>query len=300
MIERLPRFSIVIPTYRRPERLFECLDSLSRLDYPRDCLEVIVVDDGGDRPLDDIVNGFAGQIEVRLLWQPNAGPGAARNRGAAKAKGAYLAFTDDDCRPEPTWLRAYAEAIARHPDALLGGDTLNGIPRNLWSAGSQAVQSWLYDYFETHDAAWRFFASNNICLASEAFAERGGFDTETIHFASEDREFCERWVHRGGRLQYVPAARISHFHHLTARSFLAQHFAYGRGAFRLRLARQLKGMPSPPRDRRWIREYLTGYPWRAPGLDNRLRLATTALLSFATTAAGYYFEGLVAHRAKAN
>jgi len=47
----LPTFSVVIPTYRRPERLVACLRSLAALDYPRDRFEVIVVDDGSGAPV---------------------------------------------------------------------------------------------------------------------------------------------------------------------------------------------------------------------------------------------------------
>jgi glycosyltransferase involved in cell wall biosynthesis len=46
----LPTFSIVVPTYNRPERLAACLAALAHLDYPRDRFAAIVVDDGSARP----------------------------------------------------------------------------------------------------------------------------------------------------------------------------------------------------------------------------------------------------------
>lgn len=82
-----PFFSIIIPTYSRPEQLVACLQSLTHLDYPRDRFEVIVVDDGSDMPLEGVVTPLRNWLEVTLLRQMNSGLGVARNTGAARAKG---------------------------------------------------------------------------------------------------------------------------------------------------------------------------------------------------------------------
>lgn len=116
-----PRFSIVIPTYNRPEQLAVCLQACARLDYPRDCFEVIVVDDGGVEPLDGIVARFHGTLTLKLLQQENTGPAAARNRGASEASGEFLAFTDDDCSPASDWLKALGRHCVASPDCVVGG-----------------------------------------------------------------------------------------------------------------------------------------------------------------------------------
>ncbi len=79
-----------------------------RLDYPADQFEVIVIDDGSSMPID----AWSGDSRVRVIRQDNKGPAAARNAGIASARGAFLAFTDDDCVPEPGWLAALVEALA--------------------------------------------------------------------------------------------------------------------------------------------------------------------------------------------
>ena len=105
-MRKQPFFSIIIPTYNRTAPLTNCLYFLTLLDYPRNCFEVIVVNDGGETKLEAIADTFRNQINLNLITQPHSGPAAARNTGAAKAKGEFLAFTDDDCMPAPVGFRS--------------------------------------------------------------------------------------------------------------------------------------------------------------------------------------------------
>ncbi|MFC1578256.1 glycosyltransferase [Thermodesulfobacteriota bacterium] len=125
-----PFISIIIPTYKRPERLAVCLKSLSRLDYPRERFEVIVVDDGSRKPPETVIAEFQGDFDVMLFTQIHAGPATARNTGAAQAKGEVLAFTDDDCEPAADWLQTLAQRFAATPNCAIGGRALNGLPDN--------------------------------------------------------------------------------------------------------------------------------------------------------------------------
>ncbi|MEO0455042.1 MAG: glycosyltransferase [Cyanobacteria bacterium P01_A01_bin.114] len=231
-------FSIVIPTYNRPRQLAACLESLKALDYPRDRFEVVVVDDGSETDLSSVVAPVSDDLDIRLIKQPNAGPGAARNHGVSCAKGDYIAFTDDDCIPHPDWLSNIASHLQKTPDGLVGGHTLNALSHNPYSAASQQLIDYLYSYF--HDRhpqkSIRFFTSNNMGMAKQTFLTVGGFDTK-LRIASEDRELCDRWLQRGYPMVYAPEVKISHAHDLSLRSFWKQHFSYGRGAFYFHTAR---------------------------------------------------------------
>lgn len=280
----LPTFSVVIPTYRRPERLAGCLRSLEALDYPRDRFEVIVVDDGGGLSLPSL----QAPLDVVLLTQPHAGPATARNTGAATARGAYLAFTDDDCRPDPAWLQAMAARVAEAPDHAIGGRTINGLPDNPFSTASQLLVDFLYAWHFDHGQT-RFFASNNLVAPTELFLARGAFDAEFRLAAGEDREFCHRWGRSGGRFTYAPEALVRHEHHLNAWSFWRQHFTYGRGAFHFsrRLAERGDQVPTP------LSFYvkLVASPLRS-SRRHRLFLASLLVLAQAATVAGYGRERL--------
>ena len=99
------RFSVIVPTRGRPEALRACLESLVALEYPRAEYEVIVVDDGaGVDP--GLIDAVAGRMRARLIEQEHLGPATARNRGVMAALGEVIAFTDDDCTVDPTWLTA--------------------------------------------------------------------------------------------------------------------------------------------------------------------------------------------------
>ena len=282
----LPSFSVVIPTYRRPERLAACLRSLAALDYPHDRFEVIVVDDGSGETLATP----SLSIELTVLAAAHAGPAAARNLGAARARGDYIAFTDDDCVAETDWLRGLAACLAEAPDHAVGGRTLNALPENPYSSATQLLLDFLYEW-SASSGRGAFFASNNLAVPTGLFRARGGFDTGFPLAAGEDREFCDRWARLGGRLTYAPGAVIRHGHPLTLRGYWRQHMNYGRGARRVH---QLRAAAAGHEAGTPLAFYLSlvTYPLtRAAGLR---RLSLSALLALAqiATAAGYWREGL--------
>lgn len=188
-----PFFSIVIPTYNRPARLASCLAAISKLNYPRDRFEAIVVDDGSKMTLDEVVAPLKTQIKIELFRQENAGPAAARNRGAKEAGGEFLAFTDDDCQPLPDWLSQFAASLAIAPKAMIGGQTINALIDNPFSTASQKLIDYLYEYYNPAKGKVAFFASNNIAMSKSGFHNLGGFDVSFPLAAAEDRDFCDRW-----------------------------------------------------------------------------------------------------------
>ncbi|WP_420455804.1 glycosyltransferase family 2 protein [Rubrivirga sp.] len=225
-----PTLSVIVPTYARPERLAACLDALARQEPPAGGLEVVVVDDGSPTPAASVAAPFEGRLDLTVLRQPNAGPAVARNTGAARARGALLAFTDDDCQPEPGWARALVEAAQRHPDHLLVGETVNALPQNPFATASQLLISYLYDYFGPESGRALFVASNNMALPAESFRAMGGFDATFGLAAGEDRDFAVRWHEAGRPAALVPGAVVQHAHEMGLLGFWRQHTHYGRGA----------------------------------------------------------------------
>jgi GT2 family glycosyltransferase len=238
----LPFCSLVVPTHRRPRILEGCLAALAQLDYPRELCEVIVVDDGGDAPLDAAVRRLGERLPATLLRQPRQGPAAVRNAGAARARGGLLAFTDDDCRPRPGWLGALAREHRRAPHAMLGGHTRNALVANRYAATSQLIIDAGYAWHNGDREAARFLTSNNLALPAAEFRAVGGFDPTFT--TAEDRDLCDRWLAAGRAVRYLPEAVVDHAHDLSLRGFCRQHFGYGRGAYRFHAAhRRREGRP---------------------------------------------------------
>lgn len=285
-------FSIVIPTYRRPAQLGDCLAALTGLDFPREQFEVIVVDDGSDHPLNDLVASFQNHLNVRLLSQPHRGPSMARNTGARAAQGIFLAFTDDDCLVAPTWLTALHVRLKAMPQALVGGHTINAYPDNLYSTVSQRLTDSLYAYYDSHPRSLRFFTSNNVAVARSMFLEVGGFDPTFPLAAGEDREFCARWVRHGHMLVSEERAVIHHRHWLTLRSFWKQQFGYGRGAYRLHQA-CVRGRQEGHKIGRDFLGHAIRTCFRTSGLRNGCLAATLMAASQAAIVAGMAAESLL-------
>lgn len=241
-------FSVIIPTYNRAQKLIQCLNAISMQAYPTTRYEVIVVDDGSHESMEAVVAPFLGRMSAVLLRQPNSGPAAARNAGAAVARGHYVAFTDDGCRPDPSWLGALAESFAAKPGCAVGGQTISGLPENLFSSASQLVLECLYRYLNRDEDDALFVASNNLAFPRARFIEIQGFNSRFPWAAGEDLELCDRWRGQHGRIVYTPHVLVHHFHALNLKTFLAQHFNYGRGAVifgDIRRRRTGNTMPAP-------------------------------------------------------
>ena len=238
------RFSVIVPTYQRPAALAACVAALTQLRPPAGDFEIVIVNDGGmpPSPATTIHSPSLGERALRVIEQRNAGPAAARNAGAEAARGTLLAFTDDDCRPDPGWLEAFDRALCAAPGSLAGGRTINAIASSVFAETSQQLADFVASYF-SGGAEGRFFTSNNIAVARDEFLSAGGFDARFPFSAGEDRELTDRWSAQGRPSVAVPDAVVRHAHDLTARRFLRQHFTYGRGASAFRRVRASTGRP---------------------------------------------------------
>jgi GT2 family glycosyltransferase len=233
--------SVVVPTYNRPERIARCVAALADLEFDRERFEVVVVDDGSPTPIGPLIQHQIAALNGRCIRQENKGPAAARNLGLANAAGEWVAFTDDDCRPDRRWLVELLAATKRSPGAGIGGTVVNAIERNLCADTSQVLIEYLYDYFGTRDGGVGFFTSNNLAFPAETLRRIGGFDETFPGAAGEDRELGDRWRDHGYPLVFAPEAVVLHEHHLTLGKFWRQHWNYGKGAFHYHRARGRAG-----------------------------------------------------------
>jgi hypothetical protein len=105
-----PRVSVIIPLFNKERWIIRALDSVRTQTFSD--FEAIIVDDGSTDRGPDLAARYR-DSRFRLIRQPNGGPGPARNRGIAEAKGELLAFLDAD----DEWFREYLEASVRLLDS---------------------------------------------------------------------------------------------------------------------------------------------------------------------------------------
>jgi GT2 family glycosyltransferase len=227
----MPAFSVIIPTYNRLDHLAGCLRALEDVDFPRERFEAIVVDDGGSVPVRSAIDELTLTLDVTLVRQDNAGPGAARTTGALRARGRYLIFLDDDCFPERGWLAALAARLESGRPEAVAGQTVNGCPGNLYDCASHLLSFHQYGRYKSEASSVEFLSTNNLAVPADLFRSVGGFNPRLV-LAYEDREFCDRWRRFGYALVYAPEAVVRHCRAMTLRSFCRQQWTYGRMASR--------------------------------------------------------------------
>ena len=114
-----PACSVILCTRNRPALVARCLPALTALDHQS--FEVVVVDNTGGDPA---VERLAERHGARYVVEPCGGLSRARNRGGREARGALVAFTDDDALPDRAWLRHHAAALEDPDLAATSGRVL--------------------------------------------------------------------------------------------------------------------------------------------------------------------------------
>jgi GT2 family glycosyltransferase len=234
-----PAVSVVVPTRDRPQQLRACVAALARLRIADGGLELIVANDGGE--LDPTLLQSGKTIDLRVIECGGRGPAAARNAGAADARGTLVAFTDDDCAPEPAWAEALLRRHRAQANALIGGPTINALRDNPYSRAAQAIGDAALAHHNTDPERPQLLPSSNVAAPAQLFREIGGFDERVAKAGGEDFELCSRWAERGWPLAWEPEAAVLHSHPLSLARFWRQQSAYGAGAFFRRRARAARG-----------------------------------------------------------
>lgn len=248
------------------------------------------MDDGSDPPVENVVARHADRLSLSYRRLQGEGPALARNRGLCQARGEFVAFTDDDCEPDPRWLEALDREFQQHSAAGLGGRTEAASDQTIYGDASQMLISFLYGYGSSGPAELRFFCSNNLAFPRQPLTEMGGFDEVAFpRAAAEDREICGRWLEHA-ELRYVPDALVVHRQNLNFRSFCSQHFRYGRGAFLLRSKRRRLGQTPMPLQLHPFFEKMLTFPFSRERFPKAAVLSLLISLSQVAHAAGYFFE----------
>ncbi len=202
-----PLVSVVVSTRNRARRVRRLLEALRRQDLPAERFEVVVVDNvsADETPTVLAAEAAAGDLRLSVLTRTSpAGPAAGREAGWRAARGAVVAFTDDDCEPAPDWLRAGLDALEGEARGFAQGRTLpNPAEADRLGPFHRTIEI---------DAADPHFHTCNVFYPRDLLEELGGFDAQAFHRTpgGEDADLGWRAIAAGAKPVFAHDAVVFH------------------------------------------------------------------------------------------
>lgn len=226
------KYSIIVPVFNRPDEVGEFLDSLSRQTVKD--FEVVIVEDGSQRPCKDVCDGFTGKLDIKYFMKENSGPGQSRNYGAEHASGDYLIILDSDVVLPESYLQAVSDELSQEETDAFGGpdrshpsftDTQKAISYSmtafLTTGGIRGGKKKLDKFYPR---------SFNMGIRRDAYQTLGGFSRMRF---GEDIDLSIRIFKSGYRCRLFPDAWVWHKRRTDFGKFFRQ--VYNSGIARVNL-----------------------------------------------------------------
>ncbi len=200
-----PEVSIVIPCYNHGAYIQEALNSVLEQTFKH--YEIIIVDDGSSFETKSILQQIRHPL-VRIIYQKNAGPSAARNRGARECKGRYILFLDADDKIDFGYLaECYSILEANQEIGIVYCKAeFFGKKKGMWNLPPYSLDEML---------------KNNIIFISalfrrELFENVGGFD-ESLVVGYEDYDFWLSIIETGCAVYQIDKVMFYYRKHFQKR-----------------------------------------------------------------------------------
>lgn len=181
--------TIVIPAYNSARTISLAIEACLNQDYPRDLLEIMVVDDGSTDATCRIVQSYVEKHGIRYLYQENSGPATARNNGWKHAQGSIVAFLDSDCVPRKYWVHKMVSHYTE-PNIVCVGSRYGIVNRsNLLACCIYFEFLIRYKRMPKHP---KFLGSHGYSFRKSFLEEIGGYCEEYKMASHEDNELAYR------------------------------------------------------------------------------------------------------------
>lgn len=228
----LKKVSIIIPVKNMENNIEDLLKSIMELDYPKDKIEVIIVDGGSnDKTLE-----IASKYPVKILREDGKGPNYGRNIGIKAASGEIYAFTDGDCILPKDWLKKIVEKINDEEIGCVGGSVFVAecLKDNLIAKYADESIMRIMPIAKTtekiHEVKlFKHLATCNMAVKRKVIEEIGGFENDLKVF--EDIDLIVKICKKGYKVLRSPEIYVWHKHREGVWKLIKQTFNYGRGAF---------------------------------------------------------------------
>jgi len=228
-----PKVSIIVATLNSERTIDECLKAIFELNYPKDFLEIIVVD-GCSK---DATVKIAQKYPVKVVSEPLNAP-AAYNYAMKMVSNDVLGFIDADAKVEKEWLNK----LVSHLDDPQVAGVSGGI--ETWNTENAWARSIGYDLKNRYARLKKYVvrvATMNLLLKKSVIEAVGGFDENLPSQYDTDLGF--RITSRGYKILFEPSAKCYHFNRSTVSGYFRQQLQYGKNTTKLyfKHAKLIKG-----------------------------------------------------------
>lgn len=243
-MDALPLVSVIMPVYNEAAFIERSLGAVLAQDYPRDCLEVLVVDGGSADATRDLVRAAAAaDPRVRLLDNPRRVQAAALNVGLAAARGAVIVRVDGHALIAPDYVRRCVELLAQTGAHNVGGPQ-RFAATTPWGHAIAAAYRSPFSVPSRFTVSRRAEAVDTVYLGAwprDVLVRLGGFDESLA--VNEDYELNVRIRRAGGTVYLSPTIRSDYYGRQTLGALWRQFFRYG--AWKFRMLRKYPGSARP-------------------------------------------------------
>lgn len=229
----MPRFSIIIPVYNRPNEVDDLLASLAKQSVKN--FEVVITEDGSTIPCRDVCERYSENIDIKYYTQENTGRSPARNNSMDKATGDYFVFFDSDCVIPPTYFETLAKSLDDNwLDCFGGPDAAHDSFTDTQKAINFAMTSFLTTGgIRGGKASMEKFTPRtfNMGFSREVYEKVGGFR----EMFSEDIDMSKRIEAAGFKVGLIRECPVYHKRRVDFKKFYRQVHVFGESRITLKL-----------------------------------------------------------------
>jgi glycosyltransferase involved in cell wall biosynthesis len=221
--------SVVIPARNEAGRIGSLVRAVLAQNARGRSIEVLVVDDDStDGTVAEARAAGARVLEVEP-GRATGNPAAGRNRGAALAAGDPIVFLDADCIPAADWLGRLLDEHARGAEVV--GGSLDLPPDLSLTARCDYYCGWYHVHSRREGGEVSNHPPGNLSVRRDVFTRAGGFTEEQpIAYSHEELAWQAAVRRAGGRIVFVPAARVYHHNRPGLGNLLRRNYRWGYSA----------------------------------------------------------------------
>lgn len=215
-----PLVSIVIPTYNKKEKIMHLIDSITKSDYPKNKLEIIVVDDASNDGTCDLIKKSFPNVTIirnngeKLLAQ-------SRNIGIQLSHAGYIFLIDDDNVIDPNTIKIMVHYLKQNPEVGVVGPIMYflrdpkriwcaGVKRSYWTTITKLIGCNTVDNGQISVPLESEDFPNAFMVRSEVFKKVGLFDSKLFPIHYDEGDFFRKVRRAGYKIIMMPSAKVWH------------------------------------------------------------------------------------------